>query len=80
MKNFLALLCSAILALAFGACSDDDSFTSSPSHLLTFSQDTVKLDTVFSKVPTTTKTFWVYNKSGDGIRCSNIRLANGNQT
>ncbi|MBR4388580.1 MAG: right-handed parallel beta-helix repeat-containing protein [Prevotella sp.] len=80
MKNFLALLCSAILALAFVACSDDDSFTSSPSHLLTFSQDTVRLDTVFSKVPTPTKSFWVYNRSGDGIRCSNIRLANGNQT
>lgn len=80
MKKYLALLCSAILVLAFGACSDDDSFTSSPSHLLTFSQDTVKLDTVFSKVPTATKTFWVYNRSGDGIRCSNIRLANGNQT
>lgn len=80
MKNLLALLCSAILALAFGACADDDSFSSSPSHLLTFSQDTIRLDTVFSKVPTATKSFWVYNRSGDGIRCKNIRLANGNQT
>lgn len=60
------------------ACSDDDSFTTSPNNLLTFSADTIRMDTVFSRVPTSRKYFWVYNKSGDGIRCSNVRLANGN--
>lgn len=68
-----------LLAMLF-SCSDDDSFTVSPSNRLTFSLDTVSLDTVFSQVPTVTKTFWVYNKSGDGIRCSTIRLEKGNQT
>lgn len=62
------------------ACIDDDSFSASPSDLLTFSVDTVNLDTVFSRVPTPTKKFWVYNRSGDGIRCVNVRQANGNQT
>ena len=62
------------------ACTDDDSFSTSPSNMLTFSTDTVSLDTVFSTVPTTTRTMWVYNRSGDGIRCTNVRLANGNQT
>lgn len=62
------------------ACIDDDSFTTSSSNLLTFSIDTVRLDTVFSRVPTPTKRFWVYNHSGDGIRCVNVRQANGNQT
>ena len=38
------------------------------------------MDTVFSTVPTSTRSFWVYNKSGDGIRCTSVRLANGNQT
>ena len=42
--------------------------------------DTVRMDTVFSTVPTSTRSFWVYNKSGDGIRCTSVRLANGNQT
>ena len=69
----------AALALTV-ACTDDDSFTTSPSHLLSFSTDSVALDTVFSAVPTATKSFWVYNKSGSGIRCSNIRLEKGNQT
>ena len=63
-----------------GACTDDDSFTASPSNLLSFSTDSVKMDTVFSTVPTATKSFWVYNRSGKNIRCSNIRLEKGNQT
>ncbi|WP_288318235.1 right-handed parallel beta-helix repeat-containing protein [Xylanibacter caecicola] len=62
------------------ACIDDDSFSTSPSNILTFSTDTVSMDTVFSRVPSSTKKFWVYNRSGDGIRCVNVRQANGNQT
>ena len=67
------------LAVALMACNDDDSFSVSPSNLLTFSEDTIRFDTLFSTVPTATRTFWVYNKSGDGIRCSSVRLERGNQ-
>lgn len=73
------ILTTAILAMLI-ACSDDDSFTQSPTHLLTFSEDSVKLDTVFSNVPTVTRDLWVYNHSGNGIRCTNIRLERGNQS
>lgn len=69
----------AVVGLAT-ACNDDDSFTTSTSNLLAFSTDTLRLDTTFSKVPTPTKTFWVYNRSGEGIRLTNVRLENGNQT
>ena len=62
------------------ACSDDDSFTTNRGNLLTFSVDTVKMDTVFSTVGSSTYTFWVFNNSGDGIRLSTVRLNNGNQT
>ena len=76
-----SLILSAVLAAAMlAACTDDDTFTTSPSNLLTFSTDTIRMDTVFSTVPTSTRTFWVYNRSGDGIRCTNVRLVNGNQT
>lgn len=69
----------ALLIVLF-ACTDDESFTTSRSNLLTFATDTVKMDTVFSKVPAPTKSFWIYNNSSDGIRCSQIKLENGNQT
>ena len=77
IKNIIFLI-GAMLFCA--SCSDDDSFTTSTSNLLTFSTDTVKMDTVFSRIPSSMRSFWVFNRSGDGIRCSNIRLAKGNQT
>lgn len=77
LPQIIATLC---LVGCLQACMDDDSFTTSPSNRLVFSADTILLDTTFSNVPTTTQSFWVYNRSGDGIRCSTIKLANGNQT
>lgn len=61
------------------ACSDDDSFTTSPSARLTFSTDSVKMDTIFSNVGSRTYDFWVYNNASDGIRLQSVRLRQGNQ-
>lgn len=71
----LTYLLLALLSLV--ACSDDESFTNSPSALLTFSVDTVRMDTVFSQVPSAAKSFWVHNYSGDGLRCTSVRLERG---
>lgn len=76
MKPLLLVL--ALLALS--ACSDDDNFTTSPSARLTFSADTIDMDTVFSTVPTPTRNFWVHNYNDDGLRLSGVRLRRGNQT
>ncbi len=80
LKSILYVLCSVVLAVWVSACTDDDTFTVSPSARLTFSCDTVSLDTVFSKVPTSTRTMWVYNNNKQGVRCNSIALENGNQT
>ena len=69
----------AIVAV-FVACSDNDSFTVSPSARLTFSTDSVKMDTIFSTVPSRTYDFWVHNNAADGLRLTSVRLRNGNQT
>ncbi len=68
------------LTTIFVACDDDDTFSTSPSNRLTFSVDTLSLDTVFSTIPTSTHTLWVRNKSGDGLRIAQVRLERGNQT
>lgn len=73
--KYLYILLVSVMLLA--ACSDDDNFSSSPSNHLTFSTDTVRLDTVFSNVGSATRSFWVYNHSGSGIRCTDIRLEGG---
>ena len=73
------LLLLVFLSL-FISCNDDDTFTTSQQNRLYIPVDTLKMDTVFAKIPTSSINFWVYNNSGDGIRCSNVRLQNGNQS
>ena len=76
---FGTLMLAVLTMTTMLSCDDDDSFTTSQSNRLTFSTDTINMDTVFSEVPTSTYSFWVYNRSGDGIRCTTVRLAEGNQ-
>lgn len=79
MKAIIYNILFFIGLITLCACNDDDSFTTSTRNLLTFSTDTLRLDTVFSTVPSSTRSFWVYNKSGDGLRCKSVRLEGGNQ-
>lgn len=78
IKSIL-LICGVLMGL-LASCADDESFSTSSSSMLTFSTDSVKIDTVFSNVPTATKSLWVYNRSGDGLRCRNVRLAKGGKS
>ncbi len=64
----------------FVACKDDDNFSSNGGLRLTFSTDTLQMDTVFSKTPSATYAFWVYNQNDDGIRLQSVRLGKKNQT
>lgn len=73
----LTLLCGVVM---FSSCAGDVVFSTEKSHVLSFSADTIALDTTFSNVPTATKTFWVYNYSGSNLKCSEVRLEKGNQT
>lgn len=74
------LLAVCVASLSMLSCVDDDSFTTSPSARLTLPADTLTLDTVFSTVPSSTYSFWALNESGDGLRCTTVRLESGNQT
>ena len=68
------------LLLLLVSCNDDDTFTTSRLNYLFIPVDTVKMDTVFANIPVASKKFWIYNYSGDGIRCSSVRLQKGNQS
>ena len=70
----------AIIAVLLTACTDSDSFTTSTGNRLTFSEDTICFDTLFSTVPSATQTFWVHNESSDGIRILTARLERSNQS
>jgi hypothetical protein len=70
-RIFLCLLTFAALLMG---CTDKDDFSADPSALLTFSTDSVSMDTVFSTVPTRTYDFWVYNTTNTGVRIKEVRL------
>ena len=63
-KGFLYILIGGMATAFMVSCADDESFSSSRTDLLSFSTDTVSLDTTFSNVPTPTRSFWVYNCMG----------------
>ena len=68
------------IIMALIACEDDESFSTSSGLRLTFSADTLKMDTVFSRMPSSTYSFWVHNRNDDGIRIATVKLKRGNQT
>lgn len=79
MKKIIFSVFIVFGILILNSCDDGDSFTVSSNNALSFSADTIRFDTVFSTVPSSTRSFWVYNKSGNGLRCSSVRLEGGNQ-
>ena len=69
-----------LMILLWVACENDDSFSTSTGLRLTFSVDTLHMDTIFSRIPSTTYAFWVHNFNDDGIRISTVKLKRGNQS
>ena len=74
------IFCFLVVTLLLMACADDDSFSTDSSLHLRFSTDTLHLDTVFSRTPSSTYSFWVYNPHNDGVRIESVRLRRGNQS
>ncbi|MBN2486734.1 MAG: hypothetical protein JXB34_12240 [Bacteroidales bacterium] len=75
-KFFSALLLAALSLLFAGSCNDD-SFSESINDRLTFSNDTITFDTVFTTVGSVTKGFKVYNFNRKHIRISRAYIKTG---
>ena len=78
-KSFLYIIIFVLTGMFF-ACSNYDSFSDNPSFRLSFSEDTVRFDTLISTIPSPTKTLYVFNNNADGLRVSNIRLQKGTES
>lgn len=77
MRQLLkSLLTASILLIFFGSCKKDK-LIEDPSAQLSFSQDSVLFDTVFTSVGSTTKNFRVLNPNNQKIKISSLRLARG---
>ena len=67
----LFLLASLVL---FPAC-DDENFSADPSLALSFSQDTLRMDTILAGIGTSTHILKVYNRNKESLIISSIVLA-----
>ena len=80
MKPFLSIA-TLLAAFFLAACSDfDGDFTTDPSATLTFEKDTIRFDTVFTTIGSSTKRVKIYNRNSKDVRIANVRLAQGEQS
>lgn len=77
MKRLIELVGVLAICAILGACATDDDFTTSATARLTFSSDTLSMDTVLSEIATSTRTFTIYNKNDKGIRIRSAHLEAG---
>lgn len=73
---FIALATSTVSAL-LTACADEEAYTQDTGARLQFEQDTLRFDTVFSSIGSSTKRMRIYNRNKKGIHLQSVRLASG---
>ncbi|WP_299224216.1 right-handed parallel beta-helix repeat-containing protein [uncultured Psychroserpens sp.] len=76
MKRFFYVLLTLVILIFWSSCRKDFDFSPSTGNL-TFSKDTVYLDTVFTNIGSSTYNLKVYNRSDDDISIPSVRLAEG---
>jgi len=74
LQYIAILLIAALMAVG---CEDYDSWSTSQTARLEFSEDTISFDTIITKQSSTTRTLMVFNHNDEGIRISHIALEHG---
>ncbi|MCK8481157.1 right-handed parallel beta-helix repeat-containing protein [Psychroserpens algicola] len=76
MKRILYFILAIFILLAWSSCRKDFDFSPSTGNL-TFSKDTIYLDTVFTNIGSSTYNLKVYNRSNEDISIPTVRLSQG---
>lgn len=76
MKILTYILLLITATSFFFACSDDDKFSTNSNLRLTFSSDTIRFDTVFATIGTSTQRLKVYNRNDEALMISTVELIN----
>ncbi|MCB0382580.1 MAG: hypothetical protein KDD05_04570 [Psychroserpens sp.] len=76
MKRILSFLFTISILILWSSCRKDFDFAPSTGNL-SFSKDTIYLDTVFTNIGSSTYNLKVYNRSNDDISIPSVRLAQG---
>lgn len=76
MRSSFLLIIVLLIGILWSSCRKDLEYAPSAGNL-EFSKDTVFLDTVFTRISSSTRTLKVYNRTRDDIEIPSIRLAQG---
>jgi len=74
LKRYLYFLISLISILLWSSCRKDFDFDPAQANQISFSSDTIFLDTLFTNIRSSTKILKVYNNSNDDISISQVKL------
>ena len=77
---YLIYIFPILFLLSLAACDDMDDYSSDPKHTLWFSQDTLRMDTVLTGIPTSTRQLKVYNPHKKALLISSIILADAGKS
>ena len=80
MKQLTRLMVGLMLALIWNACDHELDFVPAQPQDLSFSRDTVYLDTVFTNIGSATYNLRVYNKSSENVLIERVRLGQGSDS
>lgn len=72
IKNLLVIF--AVFSLLYACRLEDESLTTNTNAKLSFSQDTIFFDTIFTQIKSITRRVVVYNKNSNAVDITNIRL------
>jgi len=73
-KSFLIISATAILLLSFFACDKNEDYITDSDAKLAFSLDTLRFDTVFTELGSSTRSFKIYNRHDRPILISEARI------
>ena len=80
MKKTYILFIISIFLLAITSCKKNGQINPDSNLKLEFSADTVLFDTVFTSLGSTTHELKIYNRHGDDLKISSIRLNGGDSS
>lgn len=80
LRETILLLAIAGFSGLMASCQKNDLLNTSPNLKLSFSNDTILFDTVFTTLGSATQTLMVYNRTGSNLKISDVSLEGGNSS
>lgn len=80
MKFIRASVVLVLFLMLFSSCQDDNDFSDSKDLTLSFSNGTIRFDTVFATLGSATKQFKIYNRNNNSLTIQSIELVNASKS